>query len=245
MSELISGSIDGLEIRLPRGTIALTAARDLGLSIPTLCHHPGLPDEAGCRLCLVETGGRLVTSCLYPLRDDGFQVLTDSPAIRRARAFVLELLVNRCPSSPRLLALAYDYGVEPDPRFQATDGSLCIRCGRCTRACEANGVTAISLVGRGWDRKVTGPFFQPPEACIGCLACASVCPTGHIRFTEAKSFRSIWGREFELIPCPVCGKMLGTVEQLEWLGIDPGPCPDCRRRETAGSLRMVQNFTGG
>lgn len=243
MSELIHGHIDGREVQAPRGTMALAAARDLGLAVPTLCHHPGLPDEGGCRLCLVEAGGRLVASCLYPLREDGFQLRTDTPAIRQARAFVLELLVNRCPSSPRLLALAYEYGVEPEPRFQADDGSLCIRCGRCTRACEAGGVTAISLVGRGWGRKVSGPFFQPPEDCIGCLACASVCPTGHIRFTEAQDRRSIWGRDFELIHCPACGKMLGTPEQLQWLGLEPGPCPDCRRRETADSLRMIQNIT--
>jgi NADH dehydrogenase/NADH:ubiquinone oxidoreductase 75 kD subunit (chain G) len=239
MSELIHGHIDGREVRVDRGAMALTAARELGLAVPTLCHHPGLPDEGSCRLCLVEIGGRLVASCMYPMREDGFQMLTDSPAIRQARAFVLELLVNRCPSSPRLLALAYEYGVEPESRFQANDGNLCIRCGRCTRACEANGITAISLVGRGWARKVTGPFFQPPETCIGCLACASVCPTGHIHFTEAKGHRSIWGRDFELIHCPACGKMLGTAEQLSWLGLEPGPCPGCRHRETAKGLRKA------
>lgn len=243
MPELICGNIDGREIKVPRGTMALAAAHELGLVIPTLCHHPGLPDEGSCRLCLVEISGRLVASCLYPLRDEGFEVLTDSQAIRQARAFVLELLVNRCPNSPRLLALACDYGVEPEARFQADDGSLCIRCGRCTRACEAGGVTAISLVGRGWGRKVAGPFFQPPEACVGCLACVSVCPTGHIRFTETRECRSIWGREFELIHCPVCGKMMGTFEQLQWLGLKLGPCPECRRRETADSLRTVQNFS--
>lgn len=234
--EMIPGRIDGREIRVPWGTTALAAARSLGLAIPTLCHHEGLPDEGNCWLCLVAVGGRLVTSCMYPLRDGGFEMFTDTDAVRRARRFVLELLVNRCPASPRLSALGAEYGVAPDLRFAAADGELCIRCGRCVRACAANGPTAIGLVGRGRARRVAGPFFNPPEDCVGCLACATVCPTGKITYTEKGSRRSIWGREFELIRCPACGEVIGTAEQFRWVGAATDPCPVCRRRATAEGL---------
>lgn len=244
MSEFVEGVIDGRKIRVLKETTILEAAQSLGLSIPTLCHHPGLPAEGGCRLCLAEAGGKLVASCVYPLRNNGFTVLTDTPEVRAARGYVLELLINRCPRSPRLSRLAREYGVEPDPRF-AGDDDLCIRCGRCVRACAANGVSAVSLVGRGHGRRVAGPFFQPPEDCVGCLACAQVCPTGRIVFEEKNGFRSIWGRKFELVKCAACGKAYATAGQLERSAPAGGPgqadlCETCRQRATADSLRKAQ-----
>jgi NADH dehydrogenase/NADH:ubiquinone oxidoreductase subunit G len=244
----IQVTIDGRDLTTAPETTILSAAKSAGIRIPTLCHHEGLPPEGGCRLCLAELldpgagtepgPGKLVASCLYPLRQNGWRVFTDSPKVRAARAYVLELLVNRCPASPRLAALAREYGVEPDPRL-AGDGDLCIRCGRCARACAANGPSAISLVGRGRERQVTGPFFRPPEDCVGCLACAGVCPTGKITYRESGGRRFIWGREFELVRCDVCGEPFATREQLQWAGQETGQCERCRRRTAADSLRRA------
>ena len=239
MPELIEGHIDGQKIQTPTGTTVLEAARAQGLDIPTLCHHEGLPPEGNCRVCLVEINGRLAASCMYPLRENGFTVLTGSPSVHAARRFVLEMLVNSVPASPRLLALAAEYGAAPEPRFLNSDPvDLCIRCGRCTRACEINGYSAISLVGRGRERQVTGPFHQPPEDCVGCRACAEVCPTGAITYTEKDDRRFIWGREFELARCESCGRALATMEELRGSGRE-NVCDACRRRELAKGLKTA------
>lgn len=239
MTIYLEGFIDGRAVRVANETTILTAARLAGSAIPTLCHHEGLPPDGNCRLCLVSLGGRLVISCSYPLRETGFEIQTNSPAARRARAFVLQLLVNRCPGSPRLLSLAYDYGVEPRKRFQG-DGDLCIRCGRCVRACEMNGAAAISLIGRGRNRRVSGPFHEAPEDCLGCLSCAAVCPTGRIVYREENGHRYIWGRQFELAACARCGEPHAVKDQLARPD-SPAPdlCPACRRLVLSQSLRVA------
>jgi ferredoxin len=170
---------------------------------------------------------------MYPLRSDGEAFLTASPLALEARAFVLRLLLARAPNDAYLLGLAGELGVGADPRL--TDGADgCIRCGRCVRACRAAGSEAIALVGRGRERKVAGPFFEAPIDCVGCAACARACPTGHIAYSEEP--RSIWGRDFDLEPCPLCGRPMGTPEELRRAGVENPVCPACRRREYSKSL---------
>jgi NADH dehydrogenase/NADH:ubiquinone oxidoreductase subunit G len=235
MPETITGTIDGRRLKVERGTTALEAARSLGLEIPTLCLHEGLPPDGNCRLCLVEISGGLAASCLYPLRSEGFEILTASPAVLASRSFVLSLLLNRAPKDPVLLRLAGEFGASPNPRFQ-DDPDGCLRCGRCVRACRSLGTEALCLVGRGRDRRVSGPFFEPPSDCVGCLACARVCPTGHVKFEEEGDRRRVWGREFQLSSCPSCGRPWATAEQLARDRAPDAICPDCRRRLMARAL---------
>ena len=235
MPELLQGLIDGRKVAVPRETTILAAARSAGLSIPTLCHHEGLPPDGNCRLCLVEMGGRLVASCLYPLRDGGFDILTQSPEVRSARRFILSLFLRRAPLAPRLLALAEEYQAGPAPPF-AGEPDGCIRCGLCVRACAAGGAEALALVGRGHGRRVTGPFFEPPEACRGCLACASLCPTGVITWSDQGGRRRIWEREFDLLACETCQSLFVTPEEWARLGGASPVCPVCRRRAMAEGL---------
>ena len=235
--EVVRGLIDGREVEVPAGVAILSAARQNGLGIPTLCHHEGLPPEGGCRLCLVELGGRLVASCQYPLRASGFDVKTMSPEVKKARRFVISLMLARAPDSKTVLDLAAAYDVAPDQRLQRAPADSCLRCARCVRACADSwpGPQAISLVGRGAGRMVSGPYFKPPSECSGCLACAKSCPTGAIKYSDDGKTRTIWGRAFSIVPCPVCGRPVGTEEQLAFEGAVK-LCPACRRKEMAESL---------
>ena len=56
---MISLTLDGRTVEVPPGTNVLQAALTNGIHIPHLCHHPDLHPSGGCRLCLVEIGGRL------------------------------------------------------------------------------------------------------------------------------------------------------------------------------------------
>ena len=48
---MVTLTIDGKEMTVPDGITVLEAAREAGIRIPTLCHHPDLTPYGGCRLC--------------------------------------------------------------------------------------------------------------------------------------------------------------------------------------------------
>jgi NADH-quinone oxidoreductase subunit G len=52
--DLVSLTIDGFEISVPKGTLIIRAAEQLGIQIPRFCDHPLLEPAGACRQCLVE-----------------------------------------------------------------------------------------------------------------------------------------------------------------------------------------------
>jgi NADH dehydrogenase/NADH:ubiquinone oxidoreductase subunit G len=241
---MIEITIDGKRVSVERGVTVLEAARSLGIEIPTLCAHEGLPGEGSCRLCSVEVTERgktkLVMSCMYPVTREGLEVRTGTDRVRNARRFVLQMLADRNPKAPVLQALCAQYGVIPNVS-EGVEPELCIRCGRCVRACETNGTSALSFANRGWEREVTPPFHEASADCVGCLSCAEVCPTGRITWEEKDGRRSIWGRKFDLVECERCHDRYATVEQLRLAGADPETarlCPRCRKAAQQERVRL-------
>ena len=100
--ELVTLTIDGVEVSVPKGMTILEAAKRAGTLIPHYCYHPGLPIAGVCRMCLVEVEGmpKLQISCQAQVAD-GQQVRVASDEAKRARESVLEfLLINHpldCP----------------------------------------------------------------------------------------------------------------------------------------------------
>ncbi|MBN9375652.1 MAG: NADH-quinone oxidoreductase subunit G [Cellulomonas sp.] len=50
----VTFSIDGIETTVPKGTLVIRAAEQLGIQIPRFCDHPLLAPAGACRQCLVE-----------------------------------------------------------------------------------------------------------------------------------------------------------------------------------------------
>jgi len=244
-------TINDREVEIEEGETVLQAARRLGIEIPTLCYHEALTPYGACRVCLVEvvTGGRsrLTTSCTYPA-SEGIVVRTDSERVVKARRFIVELLLARCPNVVKIRELAEQLGVK-ETRFKTADKE-CILCGVCTRVCtEIIGSSAIGFINRGIERAVETPFEIDSEACIGCGACAFVCPTGAIKIEDVKGYRKLdtWHTQLELARCKGCGNYFAPMAELKYLKRKvelPQEvfelCSACRRKKLGKELVEIE-----
>ncbi|MBE0593990.1 MAG: (2Fe-2S)-binding protein, partial [Gemmatimonadales bacterium] len=101
--ELVTCTVDGIEVAVPKGTTILEAAKQAGVLVPHYCYHPGLPVAGVCRMCLVEVEGmpKLVIGCATTVAQGQTIRVNDSKQAKRARKGVLEfLLINHpldCP----------------------------------------------------------------------------------------------------------------------------------------------------
>ena len=230
---VVNITINGQKILAQMGQTIYEAAAANRINIPVLCHHPALPPEGACRVCLIEIEKvrNLQPACTYPVTE-GMVVNTASPRVLEARKFALELIISDHPldcmtceatGDCRLQDLAYEYNVkgdafaggkkhewpidDPNPFIQV-DRNKCILCRRCVRACNyVNGVEAISVVYRGFNAKIAFGMDSTMEdsPCEFCGSCVEVCPVAALwpKMSIGKG-RPYQTRQVETI-CSYCG----------------------------------------
>src|SRR5215212_5565482 len=90
-------TIDGRQVAVPEGTTILDAAKQVGVDIPVLCHNERYDPVGVCRMCVVDTGGRVfAAACVRPC-EDGMEVKTATEEVERSRAVLTELLMTDQP----------------------------------------------------------------------------------------------------------------------------------------------------
>jgi len=251
--ETVTVLLDGKRCPAEAGEPVLQVARRAGIDIPALCFREGMAPFGACRLCIVEVvaGGRpgLTTSCTLAAQD-GLEIRTDTGEIRKIRQGLLELYLAQAPDSDYIRELAAKYGVTASRFAAAGTGEdadsageqKCVLCGLCVRICnEVIGAGVINFINRGPETEVNTPYLEPSSACIGCTACADVCPTDVIRICDRGGVRMVqtWSQtEVPMQKCRICGQYCAPEPLIDvvYKGVPDlaeelrDICPKCRRR---------------
>ncbi|MBT2457310.1 NADH-quinone oxidoreductase subunit G [Streptomyces sp. ISL-86] len=229
----VSLTIDGIELSVPKGTLVIRAAEQIGIEIPRFCDHPLLDPVGACRQCIVEVEGQRkpMASCTITCTD-GMVVKTQltSPVAEKSQRGVMELLlINHpldCPVCDKggecpLQNQAMSHG-QSDSRFDGKkrtyekpvaistqvllDRERCVLCARCTRfSTQVAGDPMIELLERGALQQVGIGEGDPFESYFSGNT-IQICPVGALT-SAAYRFRS---RPFDLVSSPsVCEHCAG------------------------------------
>ncbi|PWI45519.1 NADH-quinone oxidoreductase subunit G [Streptomyces sp. ICBB 8177] len=231
--DLVSVTIDGIQLSVPKGTLVIRAAEMVGVEIPRFCDHPLLDPVGACRQCIVEVEGQRkpMASCTITCTD-GMVVRTQltSPVAEKAQRGVMELLLinhpldcpvcdkgGECPLQNQAMSAG-----QADTRFEGVkrtypkpvpisrqillDRERCVLCARCTRfSQQIAGDPMIELLERGALEQVGTGEGDPFESYFSGNT-IQICPVGALT-SAAYRFRS---RPFDLISSPsVCEHCAG------------------------------------
>ncbi len=222
VTDLIALTIDGFEVRVPKGTLVIRAAELIGIQIPRFCDHPLLDPVGACRQCIVEVEGQRkpLTACTTTVTE-GMVVRTQltSPVAEKAQRGTLEMLLinhpldcpvcdkgGECPlqnqtmsngpGSSRFRDVKRTF---PKPIAISSqvllDRERCVLCARCTRfSQQVAGDPFIELFERGALQQVAIYEDQPFESYFSGNT-VQICPVGALT-GAAYRFRA---RPFDLV----------------------------------------------
>jgi NADH-quinone oxidoreductase subunit G len=225
-TDLITLTIDGFEVSVPKGTLVIRAAELLGIQIPRFCDHPLLDPVGACRQCIVEVEGQRkpLASCTTTVTE-GMVVKTQltSQVAKKAQEGTLELLLinhpldcpvcdkgGECPLQNQTMSHGNDESrfhdkkrTFPKPIAISSqvllDRERCVLCARCTRfQQQVAGDPFIELFERGALQQVAIYTDQPFESYFSGNT-VQICPVGALT-GAAYRFRA---RPFDLVSSPM------------------------------------------
>jgi len=227
---LVTLTIDGQQVSVPKGTLIVEAAKQASIEIPVFCYHHKLNPVGACRLCLVEISPgppRPQTGCTTPVAE-GMVVRTNSPMAVSARADILEYeLVNHpldcpvcdkggeCPLQDYTFRHGYPTSHVDAPRlhFQkpiplsdriALDRERCVLCYRCTRYYdEIAWEQELTVEQRGIDSFITSQFDRPLQSIFSGNI-IDLCPVGALTSRVWRFESRPWDMDHTASVCSRC-----------------------------------------
>jgi NADH-quinone oxidoreductase subunit G len=225
MTETVTLTIDGVEVTVPKNTLIIRAAEQMGVQVPRFCDHPLLDPVGACRQCLVDIEGQRkpLTACTTTVAD-GMVVRTQmtSDLARDAQSGNLELLLinhpldcpicdkgGECPLQNQTLTNGPGESrfvdrkrTYPKPLAISSqvllDRERCVLCARCTRfSQQIAGDPFIELFERGALEQVAIYTDEPFESYFSGNT-VQICPVGALTGASYR-FRA---RPFDLVSTP-------------------------------------------
>jgi NADH-quinone oxidoreductase subunit G len=229
-NNLVTLTIDGHQVSVPRGTLVVEAAKLARVEIPVFCYHHKLAPFGACRLCLVEISPgppKPQTGCTTPVAE-GMVVRTNTPLAVSARADILEYeLVNHpldcpvcdkggeCPLQDYTFRHGYPTSRIDAPRlhFQkpvplsdriALDRERCVLCYRCTRYYdEIAWEQELTAEQRGVQTFITSQFDRPLQSVFSGNI-IDLCPVGALTSRVWRFESRPWDMDHTASVCSRC-----------------------------------------
>ena len=229
--DLVTVTIDGRRVQVPKGTGLVETAAAAGIEIPVFCYEPRLGAAVGaCRMCLCEVEGmppKPQAACTLTAQD-GMVVKTaqTSPMAAEAQEATLEfILVNHpldCPVCDKggecpLQDLTFRYGPGssrmqfPKRTFEkpipisptiSLDRERCILCYRCTRFSEGVSEDGQLVAENRGSQTLITTFEDEPYTGAFTGNVTELCPVGALLPTQSRFLIRPW--ELQAAPS-VCG----------------------------------------
>ncbi len=228
----ITITMDGKAIHCNPEKTYYEVAKENGIEIPTLCHHPELKPAGRCRVCVIEVDDgekvRIAASCKEQVKAN-VVVKTNSERIRKTRTALLSKMLKShspdcviCKTTDGCLVVkpAREYVIEEIEReekiielsetneFFSLIYENCIKCGLCERvAHELQVCNVISLEkGKfdGYPSTKDGESFEK-SGCVTCGNCVAFCPTGALVNHNLNEVRDEANLHRTVTICSYCG----------------------------------------
>ena len=185
MTDEVTLTIDGAEVKAKPGTMIIQAAMDAGMYIPYLCYYPGMKPFGACRMCVVEVEGGPGTpaSCTVPVAD-GMEVRTNTDQLVEARRQIMELVISEHPHGCLTCHRVDLCGPSDICLRHVSVNDRCVTCPkneRCelkdtVRHLEMDLDTPLTYNNRHLPLQVADPFWEMDmNLCIVCVRCVRVC----------------------------------------------------------------------
>ncbi len=228
--ELVTVTIDGRGVQVPKGTGLVEAGLAAGIEIPVFCYEARLgPAVGACRMCLCEIEGmpKLQAACTMTAQD-GMAIHTAQTSAKAAEgqeATLEFILVNHpldCPVCDKggecpLQDLTFRWGPGntrmrfPKRTFEkpipvsptiALDRERCILCYRCTRFSEGVAEDGQLIARNRGAQSVIATFEDEPYRAPFSGNVIELCPVGALTSTQYRFEARPW--EIQNVPT-VCG----------------------------------------
>jgi NADH-quinone oxidoreductase subunit G len=235
--DLVSLTIDGQTVQVPKGTNLVDAARMANIEIPHYCYHPHLSIAGNCRMCQVQINKnpKLAIGCNTVVQE-GMEVNTHSSSqdVADAQAATLEfILINHpldctvCDQAGhcKLQDYHYEYNARPSrfledkvhkPKAKVLgptvilDAERCIMCTRCVRFCdEVTETSELGMVNRGDRAEITVNEHRPLDNPLSGTV-VDLCPVGALTHREWRFNTRIWFTKQTDTICPGCSTGCNT-----------------------------------
>ncbi len=215
--DLISCSVNGKTISVPKNTSAIKAFKIAEQDIAHYCYHPGLSVAGCCRLCMIEIEGnpRTQIAC-NTMVTEGMKINNQSKQIKEDVQWGLDFHLLNHPLDCPICDQAGECGLQdqymkfgqykPDMNQKKVkkakvvslgekivlDSERCILCSRCVRFTdEVSKTHELGIFNRG-DKSEVGTFNGKELNNDYALNTVDICPVGALTSKDFRFKQRVW-----------------------------------------------------